>query len=124
MFGTTGAVAAHIKSGRLRALAVSTLQPSALAPGLPTIAAAANLPGYESAATAGVFAPAGTSQTIIKRLHEEISRVLVRPEVKERFLNQGVEIVGGSPEQTAAFVKSDMATTARIIKATGMRAER
>ena len=123
MFGTTGTVTTHIKSGRLRALAVSTAQPTVLAPGLPTIASAGNLPGYESAATAGVFAPAGTSQTIIKRLHEEISRVLVRPEVKERFFNQSVEIVGGSPEETAAFVKSDMATTARIIKQTGIRVE-
>ena len=124
MFGTTATVTTHIRSGRLRALAVSTAQPSALAPGLPTIAAAGNLPGYESAATAGVFVPAGTSQTIIKRLHEEISRVLGRPEVKERFFNQGVEIVGGSPQETAAFVKSDMATTARIIKETGIRVER
>jgi tripartite-type tricarboxylate transporter receptor subunit TctC len=124
MFGTTGAVMPHIKSGRLRALAVSTLQPSALAPGLPTIAAAANLPGYESAATAGVFAPAGTSQAIIKRLNEEINRVLGRPEVKERFFNQGVEIVGGSPEETAAFVKSDTATTAKVIRDAGIRAER
>jgi tripartite-type tricarboxylate transporter receptor subunit TctC len=124
MFGTTGTVTTHIKSGRVRALAVSTAQPSALAPGLPTIAAAANLPGYESAATAGVFAPAGTSQTIIKRLHEEISLVLVRPDVKERFSNQSVEIVGGSPQETAAFVKSDTATTAKIIKEAGIRVER
>jgi tripartite-type tricarboxylate transporter receptor subunit TctC len=71
-----------------------------------------------------VFVPAGTSQAIIKRLNEEINRVLGRPEVKERFFNQSVEIVSGSPEQTAAFVASDMATTARIIKEAGIRAER
>jgi tripartite-type tricarboxylate transporter receptor subunit TctC len=116
MFGTTGTVMTHVKSGRVRALAISTAQPSALAPGLPTIAAAGNLPGYESAATAGVFAPAGASPAIIKRLHEEINRVLARPQAKERFFNQGVEIVGATPQETAAFVKSDMATTARIIK--------
>jgi tripartite-type tricarboxylate transporter receptor subunit TctC len=124
MFGTTGAVSSHITSGRLRALAVSTSQPSPLAPGLPTVAAAADLPGYESAATAGVFAPSGTSQAIIKRLNEEINRVLGRPEVKERFFNQSVEIVGGSPDEVAAFIKSDTATTARIIKEAGIRAER
>ena len=117
-------MAAHIKSGRVRALAISTAQPSALAPGLPTVAAAGNLPGYESASTAGVFAPTGTSQAIIKRLNEEISRVLVRPEVKERFFNQSVEIVSGSPEETAAFLKSDIAITARIIKEGGIRTER
>jgi len=91
---------------------------------LPTVAVAGNLPGFESAATAGVFAPAATPQPIIKRLHEEITRVFGRPEVKERFLNQGVEIVGGSPQDTAAFMKSDMATTARIIKAAGIRVDR
>lgn len=124
MFGTTATISMHIKSGKVRALAVSTAQPSALAPGLPTIAAAANLPGYESAATAGVFVQAAASQTIIKRLHEEIIRALARPEVKERFFNQSVEIVGGTPQETAAFVKSDIATTARIIKEAGIRVER
>ena len=124
MFATTGGVTPHIKSGRLRALAVSTPQPSALAPGLPTIAAAGNLPGYESAATAGVFAPAGTAQMIINQLNEEIKRVLNRPDVKERFFNQGVEVIGTSPEETAAFVKSDMATVGKVIKDAGIRADR
>ena len=116
MFGTTGTVMTHIKSGKVRALAISTAQPSPLAPDLPTVAVAGNLPGFESAATAGVFGPAGLSPTLVKRLHEEIGRVLLRPEVKERFFNQSVDIVGASPQETAAFVKSDMATTARIIK--------
>jgi tripartite-type tricarboxylate transporter receptor subunit TctC len=88
---------------------------------LPTIAAAGNLPGYESASTAGIFAPLGTSPALIKRLHEETSRVLLRPEVKERFFNQSVEVVGGTPEEVAAFLRSDMATTARIVKDLGIR---
>ena len=121
MFGTTGTVAVYAKQGRVRPLAISTSEPSALMPGLPTIAAAGNLPGYESASTAGVFAPPGTSPAIIKRLHEEISRVLARPEVKERFFNQSVDVVGGTPEEVTAFIKSDMATTAKIVKAIGIR---
>jgi tripartite-type tricarboxylate transporter receptor subunit TctC len=124
MFGTTATVMGQVKSDRLRALAVSTAQPTALAPGLPTVAAAGNLPGYESASTVGIFAPAGASETIVKRLHEEINRVLARPEVKERFFNQGVDIVGGSPQETMAYLKSDIATTARIVKETGMRLDR
>ena len=123
MFGTTGTVALYAKMGRVRPLAISTAQPSALAPDLPTIAAAGNLPGYESASTAGIFAPAGTSQAIIKRLHEEMSKVLLRPEVKERFFNQSIEVVGGTPEEVAAFLKSDMATTARIVKQLGIRVQ-
>ncbi len=124
MFGTSGSVTPHFKSGKLRALAVSTAQPSALAPGLPTIAVAGNLPGYESASTAGVFAPAGVSETIVNRLNEEIRRVLARADVKERFFNQGVEVVVTSPGETAAFIKSDIATTARIIRDAGIRTER
>jgi tripartite-type tricarboxylate transporter receptor subunit TctC len=124
MFGTTATVTTHIRSGKLRALAISTAQPSALAPGLPTVAVAGNLPGFESAATAGVFVPAATSPAIVKRLHEEVIRVLARPDVKERFFNQAVDIVGGTPQETAAFIKADMATTARIIKEAGIRVER
>lgn len=120
MFATTGGVMPHIKSGRLRALAVSTLQPTVVVPGLPTIADAGGLPGYESASTAGVFAPTGVSGTIIKKMHQEIMRALQRPEVKKRFFNQGVEVLGTTPEETAAFVKSDMAKTAKIIKAAGI----
>lgn len=123
MFGTTGTIWTYVRMGRVRPLAISTAQPSALAPGLPTIAAAGNLPGYESAATAGIFAPAGTSTATIKRLHEEMSKVLLRPEVKERFFNQSIEVVGGTPEDVAAFVKSDMATTARIVKELGIRVQ-
>ena len=120
MFATTGGVTPHIKSGRLRALAVSTAQPSELVPGLPTIASAGNLPGYQSASTSGVFAPAGTSDRIISQVSREVRRALERPEIKKRFINQMVEIIGASPEETAAFVKSDMATTARIVKEAGI----
>ncbi len=124
MFGTTGTIAMHIKSGKVRALAVSTAQPSALAPGLPTVAVAANLPGFESAATAGVFVPAGAAPSLVLRLNEEITRVLMRPEVKERLFRQSVETVGGSPQETEAFIQSDTAKTAGIIKAAGIHVER
>lgn len=93
-------------------------------PGLPTIAVAANLPGYESASTSGIFAPAGASPTLIKRLHEEVSRVLSRSEVKERIFNQSLEVVGGMPEEVTASIKSDMATTAKIVQTVGIRADR
>jgi tripartite-type tricarboxylate transporter receptor subunit TctC len=91
---------------------------------LPTIAAAGNMPGYESAATAGVFAPAGTPERIINQLNDEVRRVLNRPEVKERFFNQGIEVVTSSPGETAAFVKSDTATIAKLIRDARIPAER
>jgi len=124
MFATTGGATPHIKSGRLRALAISSLQPSPLAPGLPTIAAAGNLPGYESAATACVFAPAGTPEAIVNRVSEEVRKVLARPEARERLLRQSVEPVGMSPAETVAYIKSDTAATARVIREAGIRVER
>jgi len=121
MFATTGGATPHVKSGRLRALAISSLQPSPLAPGLPTIAAAGDLPGYESAATACVFAIAGTPDAIVSRLGEEIRKVIARPEARERFLRTGVEPVGMTPDETAAYIKSDTAATAQMIREAGIR---
>jgi tripartite-type tricarboxylate transporter receptor subunit TctC len=122
MFATAGSVAPHVKSGRLRALAVASLQPSALAPGLPTIAAS-GVPGYEAVAFEGMFAPAKTPVAIIDRLNQEIVRVLNKAEVKERFFNAGVETVGSTPEEFAAAIKSNVAKWGKLIKEAGIRDE-
>jgi tripartite-type tricarboxylate transporter receptor subunit TctC len=121
-FPNAGAATPHIKSGRLRALAVGSIGPSALAPGLPTVAAA-GLPGYESVTPMGIFAPAGTPATIIKRLNQEIVQVLNRADVKARHLNAGAEVVGSSPEQCAATIKSEMDRYGKVIKDAGIREE-
>ncbi len=122
MFATAGSVTPHIRSGRLKALAVTSAQPSALAPGLPTVAAS-GLPGYESNSIYGIFAPAKTPAAIVTQLNQEIVRVLSRTEVKEKFLNSGVETVGSSPEEFAAAIRSDMARMAKVIKDAGIRGE-
>ena len=90
MFASTGGATPHVKSGRLRALGISTLQPSPLLPGVPTIAAAADIPGYESAATACVFAPAAIPAAILDRVSEEVRKVIARPDVRDRLLKQSV----------------------------------
>jgi tripartite-type tricarboxylate transporter receptor subunit TctC len=122
MFATAGSVAPHVKSGRLRALAVASPQPSALAPGLPTIAAS-GVPGYEAVAFEGMFAPAKTPLAIIDRLSQEIARVLNRAEVKERFFNAGVETAGSTPEEFAAAIRSNVAKWGKLIKDAGIRDE-
>jgi tripartite-type tricarboxylate transporter receptor subunit TctC len=122
MVSTTAAGWPHVKSGRLRALAVTTAQPTALAPGLSTVATT-GLPGYQSATVYGIFAPAKTPAAIINRLNEEIVRVLKLPEVKDRFFNAGVEIVASTPEQLAATVKSEMTVLGKLIKDVGIREE-
>ena len=119
-FGSTVSVAPHVKSGRLRALTVTTAQPSALYPSLPTVAAA--LPGYEAAAKAAMFVPAKTPEAIINRLNQEIGRFLRTGEAKEKFANAGSEAVTSSPEEAAATVKTDMARLGKLIRDTGMRA--
>jgi tripartite-type tricarboxylate transporter receptor subunit TctC len=81
------------------------------------------LPGYESIAIYGVFAPVGTPRPVIARLNEEIVRLVNRPDMKEKFLNAGMETVGGSPDQLAVTVKSEMTRMAKVIKDAGIRSE-
>src|SRR4029453_9494629 len=90
MFPTTAAGLPHVRSGRLRALGVTSQQPSALAPGLPTVAEA--VPGYESVVIYALFAPAKTPVTIIKRLHTELVQYLRSAATTERLFNTGVEV--------------------------------
>jgi tripartite-type tricarboxylate transporter receptor subunit TctC len=112
----------HVKSGRLRALAVTTLQPSALLPELPTVASS-GLPGFEVASVYALFAPVKTPAAIVNRLHQEVVRFLARTDVKEKFFAAGVEPIGGSPEELAAAMKSEMARMGKVIKDAGIREE-
>ncbi len=121
MFGVPGSVMAHIKGGRLRALAITSARPSALMPGLPTVAQA--LPGYEAVSRLAVFAPAGTPAAIIMRLNRELVRVLNLPEVKQKFHESQIEVVGDTPEALAALINAEIATTAKVIRDAGIRAE-
>ena len=100
----------------------TTAQPSGLAPGLPTVAAA-GLKGYEAAIIYGVLAPATTPRALINRLNQEIVRVLNRPEVRQQFFNVGVEVVGSSPEEFAASISSNMTVIGKLIKNAGIHAD-
>jgi tripartite-type tricarboxylate transporter receptor subunit TctC len=119
MFAGLGPATPHMKSGKLRALAVTTAQPSALAPGVPPLAKF--LPGYESAVLTGMFAPAGTPAAIIDRLHREVVQLLGRAEVKERLFNVGIEGIGSTPGEFAAIIKADMARMGKVIRDAGIR---
>ena len=111
-----------VKSGRLRALAVTSAEPSPLAPGLPTVAAS-GLPGYQSTSMAGIFAPAKTPAAIINRLNQEMVQALNRDNVKARLFGANVEAVGGSPEQLAATMKAEIERWGKVIKDAGIRFE-
>ena len=117
-----GLVAPHVKAGTLTALAVTSATPSTLAPGIPPIAAS-GLPGYEVVGMGVIFAPARTPSSIMQRLHQEIVRVIHLPEVKEKFFNVGAEVVGSTPDQFAATIKSEMTKWEKVIKEAGIKVE-
>jgi len=119
MFPSAGAATPHVQSGRLRALAVGSAQPSALAPGLPTIAAS-GVPGYDSDSLSAVFAPAGTAPAIVARLNQEIVRYVQSAEGKSLFLKGGIEVAWSTPEELLAMIKSEMATYGKVLKAAGV----
>jgi len=116
MFPSAGGVATHIHSGRLRALAVGSAQPSALAPGVPAMAAS-GVPGYVSEAVHTLFAPAGTPQAIVARLNRDVRRYLESTEAKEAFLKGGIEATASTPEELTAMMKAEIATIGKVLKA-------
>ena len=115
-----GLIMPHVKTGKLRALGVTSAEPSALVPELPTVAAT-GLPGYESTGMTVMFVPAKTPGAIIARLNQEIVRFLNRPEVKQQFLKNGAEIVASSPEQFGAAMKADITRWEKVIKDLGLK---
>jgi tripartite-type tricarboxylate transporter receptor subunit TctC len=119
MFGSAGAAAPHVQSGRLRALAVGSAQPSPLAPGVPTLDAS-GLPGFISEALHAMYAPAGTPQSVIARLNDEVGRYLRAPETKDVFLKAGIETAPGAPEELTALVKSEVTRIEKVLRAAGI----
>ena len=120
MFKDVAGVAPQIKSGSVRALAVTSAEPSPLFPGLTTLAAA-GVPGYEALAVDAIVVPAKTPATIINRLNQEIVRALNQADVKERLFNSGVAVVGSSPEELGKFIKSEIAKWGKVIKDANIR---
>ncbi len=120
-FDTVPAVGPHVRSGKLRPLAVTSARRLAEFPDLPTVAQA-GLPGYQMTTWYGVFAPGGTPAAIVNRLHAEIMKAMQTPEVHGRLVQIGVDdTVTRSPEEFAALVRADTARYAKVVKETGVR---
>ncbi len=120
----TSAVATfpHLRTGRLRALAVTTSARTDVLPGVPTVAES-SVPGYEAVGWFGVMVPAGTPKEAIARLNKDIVAVLNLPESRERFRRDGADVVAGTPEQFAAYIEREAAKWAKVVKAAGIKAE-
>jgi tripartite-type tricarboxylate transporter receptor subunit TctC len=112
----------HARSGRIRPLAVTTLQRSALLPQLPTLDEA-GVKGYELASWFGLFAPAGTPRAAIERLNAAINTATQRPKMQELLLGQGAEPLSGTPEDLAAYLRRELDKYGKIIREAGVRAE-
>lgn len=121
MFPTVSTGMPGVKSGRLRALAVTSVRPSPLAPGLPTVSDT-GLPGYESSSAYVVFAPAKTPVPTIERLHRAIVQYFQTPEIKDRLFRLGLETVASSPQELAIAMTADLEKMGKIIRDSGIRA--
>ena len=121
LFATMPTVLPHAKAGKLRALATIGAARSAAAPELPTIAE--SLPGFEVNNWIGLFAPAGTPPEIVRRWNAEVLRAMQSPEIQARLPAEGARFTATTPEQFGAFVKSEIAKWAPVVKASGARAD-
>jgi len=112
----------HIKAGRVRALAVTTAQRSSLVPDLPTVAEG-GLPGFETLAWFGLFAPAGTPPEVVSRIRDEVAKIVQQPDIRERIVTLGGEPVGNTPAEFAAIVRGDIAKWKGVAKAANIVAD-
>ncbi len=111
----------HVKSGKLKAIAIGAARRIAAVPGVATIAE--TYPGVETNGSWNYFAPAGTPREIVMKINAEVNRILASPEVRERFVSQGLFPIGGTPEQLAARMKSDFDKWGAVVRTIGLKAE-
>ena len=122
MFDGLLATLPHMKAGRLRGLGVTSAKRSAVAPDVPTIAEA-GVPGYGADASYGLLAPRGTAPAIVAKLSATLTRALETPAVRAKLLTQGVEPVGGTPQQFTAFLAAETALWGKVVREAGLRIE-
>jgi len=120
MFNTAITTLPHVKAGRLRALAVTTLKRVPGVPELPTLAES-GVSGYENSSWTGVGVPARTSAAIVRRLNAELGAVLQMPDIQERHTAAGSLITGGTPEQFRDYLRSEYAKFGKLVKAAGIK---
>jgi tripartite-type tricarboxylate transporter receptor subunit TctC len=111
-----------MKTGSLRGLAVTTAARSSLVPQLPTVAES-GIPGYEASSWYGIIAPAGTPRVVVMRLNKEITKVLATPEFREQLTAAGADPAPNTPDEFAAYIKSEIAKWAKVIKLSGAKLE-
>ena len=123
MFDNLPSALPHSRSGRLKALAVTSRERSAALPNVPTMEAAANLKGFDASAWFGLLAPAGTPREVINKVHQDVARILATPEMRERFAAQGAQPIGDTPAQFGAFIRAEIDKWTQVVKFSGARVD-
>jgi tripartite-type tricarboxylate transporter receptor subunit TctC len=122
MFTGVSNVVPYMKTGRLRVLAIGSPQRSSTLPEVPTVAQA-GVPGFDFDSWTGYLVPVGTPANLIAKLHADITRTLTAPDVRDKLVTLGFDLVGGTPEAFATLIRNDIARFGKLIKAAGIRAE-
>lgn len=119
--GTVFLANPHVKGGKVRALAVTSEKPSPQMPGVGTVAEQ-GVPGFSALAWWGVIAPAGTPPAVVRKINEELKKALATPAVSQKLSEQGMDIVGGTPEEMDRFVRSEISRWAEVVQRNKIRA--
>jgi tripartite-type tricarboxylate transporter receptor subunit TctC len=122
MFNNLISAVPNVKAGRLRALAVTGSARTAALPDLPTVAEA-GVPGYEASTWYAMFAPPGIAATLVERLHKDVAAVVKSPEIRKQLSAVGIESVGGTPDQLAKYLRSEIVKWGKVAKASGAKAD-
>jgi tripartite-type tricarboxylate transporter receptor subunit TctC len=122
MIDTINTVLPYVRDNRLRGLAVTSAKRSPLLPDLPTLAEA-GISGFEAAAWQGIVVPTGTPNEIVQKLNAEVNKALTHPDIRSRLAAQGADILGGTPAEYAAYLRSEMPRWAKAVKDSGAKAE-
>jgi tripartite-type tricarboxylate transporter receptor subunit TctC len=122
MIDTINTVLPYVRDNRLRGLAVTSAKRSPLLPDLPTLAEA-GISGFEAAAWQGIVVPTGTPNEIVQKLNAEVNKALMHPDIRSRLATQGADILGGTPAEYAAYLRSEMPRWAKAVKDSGAKAE-
>ena len=122
-FDSLQATLPHIRSGRLRALAIGSEKRTPLAPEIPTVPESGGPAGFLLGSWYGFFAPAGVPQEVITRMHGKSAKALTSAELRERFSGMGVSAIADTPDQFAATIKNDIVRWARVVKASNLKFE-
>jgi tripartite-type tricarboxylate transporter receptor subunit TctC len=123
MFSNFPVVLPHVKAGKLRAVAITSLKRSPLAPEFPTVAES-GIPGFDTATWSGLYLPAATPREVIRRVHADITRIQTAPEFRKRMLDQGIDQSDAdTPEKHAAFIKAEFARWGKVIREAGVKVE-